>query len=95
MRPALNNPFHNRFNVPVRSRNDDMQAAAYVAWLRERNQVRQYPDSNSTEGQSPVFAAKPSLSISDAPAPTHWGRIVAAMLAMFLYWTAAVLLKAL
>ena len=42
MRPALrnnpiHNPFNNRFNDPVTRRHDDMQAYAYMVWLRERN----------------------------------------------------------
>jgi len=34
----LHNPFFNRFNDPVRRRHDEMQAQAYMAWLRERNE---------------------------------------------------------
>ena len=29
------NPFHNRFNVPVRSRLDEMQAFTHMVWLNE------------------------------------------------------------
>ena len=29
------NPFHNRFNVPVHSRLDEMQAYTHMVWLNE------------------------------------------------------------
>ncbi len=29
------NPFHNRFNVPVHSRLDEMQAYTHMIWLNE------------------------------------------------------------
>ena len=29
----IHNPFHNRFNVPVHSRLDEMQAYTQMAWL--------------------------------------------------------------
>jgi len=34
----LHNPFFNRFNDPVKRRRDEMQAHAYMVWLRERNE---------------------------------------------------------
>ena len=35
----LHNPFYNRFNDPVRRRQDDMQAHAYSLWLKEQNRI--------------------------------------------------------
>jgi hypothetical protein len=35
--PLLHNPFHNRFNVPVSQRRDELQSEGYMIWLRERN----------------------------------------------------------
>ena len=31
----IHNPFHNRFQVPVHSRLDEMQAHKHVIWLRD------------------------------------------------------------
>ena len=31
----FHNPFHNRFNVPVHSRLDEMQAYTHMVWLNE------------------------------------------------------------
>ena len=36
---SLHNPFYNRFNDPVRRRQDDMQAHAYSLWLKEQNRL--------------------------------------------------------
>jgi hypothetical protein len=33
----LHNPFHNRFNVPVSQRQDELLSEGYMVWLRERN----------------------------------------------------------
>ena len=33
------NPFHNRFNVPVHSRLDEMQSNTQVIWLNEGGQL--------------------------------------------------------
>jgi len=33
----LHNPFHNRFNVPVSQRHDELLSEGYMVWLRERN----------------------------------------------------------
>ena len=44
MKPKLindpfRNPFHNRFQVPVHSRLDEMQAYTNMAWLNEQNKL--------------------------------------------------------
>ena len=31
------NPFHNRFNVPVHSRLDEMQSYTHLVWLNEKS----------------------------------------------------------
>jgi hypothetical protein len=36
-RKNIHNPFQNRFNYPVTRRLDEMQAAEYMLWLRQRN----------------------------------------------------------
>jgi hypothetical protein len=33
------NPFHNRFNVPVHSRLDEMQSNTQVIWLNDRSDL--------------------------------------------------------
>jgi hypothetical protein len=79
---SLHNPFQNRFNDPVRRRQDDMQAYAYMVWLRERN------DSLS---QSQITFKNESGSNAD---PAHGGRILAGTLALLvLLVSVAVLLR--
>lgn len=53
MRPnnPLHNPFFNRFNDPVRRRHDEMQAYAYMVWLRERNQGLHQTPSHLTRAE--------------------------------------------
>jgi len=75
----LHNPFNNRFNDPVSRRHDDMQADAYMVWLRERNQGLD---------RSRVSPEKSSSS------ETFGGRIVAGTFALFfLLVSAAVLFR--
>ena len=33
IKDPIHNPFHNRFNVPVHSRMDEMQAYTHMIWL--------------------------------------------------------------
>ena len=78
MRQALtNNPFHNpfnnRFNDPVTRRHDEMQADAYMTWLRERNQAL-----------SLMSVAKEATSDTDLVESRHGSRIFAGILALFL-----------
>ena len=35
IRDPFHNPFHNRFNVPVHSRLDEMQAYTHMVWLND------------------------------------------------------------
>ena len=89
MRPALtydslHNPFHNRFNDPVTSRRDEMQAYAYKVWLRERNQGNCNTQTNSTAPHPSVIAGKQAASGQDAFDPTHWGRLFASGIVLFL-----------
>ena len=39
----FHNPFYNRFNDPVRRRQDDMQSHEYTMWLSERNRTLSLP----------------------------------------------------
>lgn len=101
MRPALpnnqlHNPFNNRFNDPVTRRLDDMQAYAYMVWLRERSQATCNMQSNSKSAPSSVIVAKRTASVSDTLEPGHEGRIFAGVFALFLVLlvSVAVLLKA-
>jgi hypothetical protein len=81
---SLHNPFHNRFNVPVTSRRDEMQAYAHQVWLRERNQGNCKAQRNSTAATLSLMDAKQTASGSDAFEPTHWGRLFASVIALFL-----------
>jgi len=45
----LHNPFYNRFNDPVRRRQDDMQAHAYSLWLKEQNRWLPPRDLSATK----------------------------------------------
>ena len=88
MRPALqnnpiHNPFNNRFNDPVTQRHDDMQAYAYMVWLRERNQATYNMQS-----------AERTASPTDAVEHRHGGRTFGFALFLVLLFV-AVLLKAL
>ncbi len=101
MRPALannqlHNPFNNRFNDPVTRRLDDMQAYAYMVWLRERNQATCSMQSNSKSAPSSLIVAKRTASDSDALEPRHGRRILGGVFALFLVLlvSVAVLLKA-
>ena len=44
----LHNPFYNRFNDPVRRRQDDMQSHAYTLWLKEQNRLLPPRDRSET-----------------------------------------------
>jgi hypothetical protein len=100
MRPALtydslHNPFHNRFNDPVTSRRDEMQAYAYEVWLRKRDQGNYKTQTNPTASPTPVIASKQATSGLDALDPTHWGRLFASGVVLFLVLLAsAAVLKA-
>ena len=88
MRPALpnnpiHNPFNNRFNDPVTRRLDEMQAYAYMVWLRERNQAT-----------CNMQSAERTASSTDAVEPSHGGRTFGFALFLVLF-VVAVLLKAL
>ena len=48
----LHNPFFNRFNDPVKRRHDDMQAQAYMVWLRERNEGLHRTTAHLTSAQT-------------------------------------------
>ena len=99
MRPALtnntlHNPFHNRFNDPVTRRDDDMQAYAYMVWLRERNQSSGHPQNNLDVAPS-VIEDQSTQSVSESE-PKDSNRIFAGWLALCLVLvvSVAVLLKA-
>jgi hypothetical protein len=80
---SIHNPFNNRFNDPVTRRHDDMQAYAYMVWLRDRNQA-------TCNVQSPERTA----SATDAVEHSHGGRTFG--FALFLVvLSLAVLLRAL
>jgi hypothetical protein len=40
------NPFHNRFNVPVHSRLDEMQAFTHMVWLNESAALDRETENN-------------------------------------------------
>jgi hypothetical protein len=52
----LHNPFYNRFNDPVRRRQDDLQAHAYSLWLKEQNRILPPRDRSvpATSEQKPM-----------------------------------------
>ena len=77
----LHNPFENRFNDPVTRRHDEMQADAYMMWLRERNQ-----GCGQTEG---------ATIVSDQTESNNDEATFASVLALFLVLvvSVAVLLK--
>ncbi len=87
----LHNPFNNRFNDPVTRRHDQMQADAYMMWLRERNQGCGHLDP----ALSSMIVAKGATSASDGVESRHGGRMFAGVLALFvvLAISVAVLLK--
>ena len=39
----FHNPFYNRFNDPVKRRQDDMQSHEYSVWLRDRSRAMSMP----------------------------------------------------
>lgn len=86
MRPLINDPFHNpfqnRFNVPVHHRHDEMQAQAYMVWLKERNQLVRETEASINELHSPVFVAR--QNVSDEPESRQWGRLLAVLFVLVL-----------
>jgi hypothetical protein len=94
MRPALpndvlHNPFNNRFNDPVTRRHDEMQASAYMDWLRERNQC----DQGHSESDSSSGIAKRTAGISDVTTSWNSGRIFRSLFALFLVVLVVVLFQ--
>jgi hypothetical protein len=94
MRPALpndvlHNPFNNRFNDPVTRRHDEMQASAYMVWLRERNQSAQ----GQFESDGSSAAAKQTARTSDVTTPWMSGRIFGSLFALVLVLLVVVLFK--
>jgi len=86
MRPLINDPFHNpfqnRFNVPVHHRHDEMQAQAYMVWLKERNQLVRETETSINEVQSTATVA--GQNVWDESESRHWGRLLAALFALVL-----------
>lgn len=84
----LHNPFQNRFNAPVTRRRDDMQAEAYIGWLRERN--LEHSGFKIPKSVEDVRLTVPSVS-------THARKLFAGVFAVLLVIivSMAVLLKAL
>jgi hypothetical protein len=92
MRPALShsvlhNPFNNRFNDPVTRRQDEMQAHAYMAWLRERNQ------GSLSDNSSQPSTVKQDASIYDTTKSRNGGRIFGSLFALVLVLLVVVLFK--
>jgi hypothetical protein len=100
MRQAQTNPFHNpfknRFNDPVTRRDDEMQANAYMVWLRERNQGASGKQSTLKATHSATICDKRTPSGSASSVSRYGGRVFAGVFALFLVLmvSAAVLLKA-
>ena len=46
IKDPIHNPFHNRFNVPVHSRMDEMQAYTHMIWLNSPMSSDQQTDSD-------------------------------------------------
>jgi hypothetical protein len=89
----LHNPFDNRFNDPVTRRHDEMQADAYMMWLRERSQGCGQTQSEHNPSLLSVIA-KGAASVSKEVESRHGGRIFAGVLALVLVISVAALLKA-
>jgi hypothetical protein len=51
IKDPIHNPFHNRFNVPVHSRMDEMQAYTHMIWLNSPMTSDEQTDS----GQHPRY----------------------------------------
>ena len=81
---AFHNPFNNRFNDPVTRRHDEMQADAYMTWLRERNQGCGHTQSHHNSALSLASVAKEATSDSDVVESRDDGRTFAVVLALFL-----------
>jgi len=46
IKDPIHNPFHNRFNVPVHSRMDEMQAYTHMIWLNSPMTSDEQTDSD-------------------------------------------------
>ncbi len=46
IKDPIHNPFHNRFNVPVHSRLDEMQAYTHMVWLHDPAPMDQGAEKN-------------------------------------------------
>ena len=80
----FHNPFYNRFNDPVQRRHDEMQAYAYMVWLKERNQLVHKTETSINSAHSPVIVSEQHAGVSDPSEPRHWGRLFGGVFALLL-----------
>jgi hypothetical protein len=79
----LHNPFHNRFNDPVTKRLDEMQASAYMEWLRERHRYVDSAQSSTHATNSSAKIIKQGASGSPLITAMSGRQVFASVFALF------------